>query len=465
MRRIAVIGSGQTGLLAAHGLLQAGCEVTLFSDRSGEDWLRSCKPTGTASRFEQSLDFERSLGLNHWEDDVPKIRGAHITLCNSPGNPLLTLLGRLAPSALTIDVRMQSERWMADLTARGGRVVVESVTVPRLDAIAAEHDLTVVASGKGELARLFPRDAARSRYDKPARSLALAIFRSERRSVDGSPFLPVKFNILDGAGEGFFTPFFHKDHGAQCWSALIEAVPGGPLDRFAGVKDGRAALEAVRGVFRDFFPWDADFFDGAKLADEHGWLVGSITPTVRNPVGRLPSGRLVTGLGDTVVALDPIGGQGANSGSKMAQNLVESVARHGERAFDEAWMTSTFERYWERHGRPTCDFNNSFLEPPSLGARLMLLAQYGSDGLTSGPRQQLADAFVGNFIDPARLTDTVLNPGKARAFISETMGAPWLLPVLRGGLAVAAGQIRQKLGMTRHPPALPARAWAASTVR
>jgi hypothetical protein len=50
MRTIAVIGSGQAGLLAAHGVLRAGLEVTLYCDRSPEQWLEHGRPTGPAVR-------------------------------------------------------------------------------------------------------------------------------------------------------------------------------------------------------------------------------------------------------------------------------------------------------------------------------------------------------------------------------------------------------------------------------
>ena len=39
MRKIAVVGSGQAGLLVAHGLLQVGYDVALYSDRTPADWL------------------------------------------------------------------------------------------------------------------------------------------------------------------------------------------------------------------------------------------------------------------------------------------------------------------------------------------------------------------------------------------------------------------------------------------
>jgi hypothetical protein len=41
---------------------------------------------------------------------------------------------------------------------RGGRVVVEKVDTERLEAIAAEHELTVVAAGRADLCLLEPLD-------------------------------------------------------------------------------------------------------------------------------------------------------------------------------------------------------------------------------------------------------------------------------------------------------------------
>ncbi len=59
MRKIAVIGAGQAGLLAAHALHQQGYEVTLYSDKTADDFLTKTRPTGSAARFQMSLEFER----------------------------------------------------------------------------------------------------------------------------------------------------------------------------------------------------------------------------------------------------------------------------------------------------------------------------------------------------------------------------------------------------------------------
>jgi 2-polyprenyl-6-methoxyphenol hydroxylase-like FAD-dependent oxidoreductase len=63
MRNIAIVGSGQAGLLAAHGLIDAEYKVTLYSARTADQWLNESRPTGTAARFDISLSYERQLGL------------------------------------------------------------------------------------------------------------------------------------------------------------------------------------------------------------------------------------------------------------------------------------------------------------------------------------------------------------------------------------------------------------------
>jgi 2-polyprenyl-6-methoxyphenol hydroxylase-like FAD-dependent oxidoreductase len=453
MRNIAIIGSGIIGLLAAHGLRKAGHQVTVYSDRTPEQWLQS-KPTGTAARFDLSLQLERELGLNHWDDQLPWCEGAHLTVCPSPRNRLLTLTGRFGRPGQAVDVRLQSHRWMNDLVARGGRIEIESVTAERLEQIAAAHDLTLVAAGRAELSRLFERDAARSVYDASQRQLALMCFKNVKMRFDGMPLSPVKFNIFPDAGEIFYMPYFHKDVGPS-WNCLLEAKAGGPLDRFRDARTGEEVVERMKGVFRELLPWDADWFQSAELSDPQGWVVGAVTPTVRQPVGRLPSGREVMALGDTVMSLDPIGGQGANNGYKQVRTLLEAVAEHGDRPFDAAWMTATFERFYARHGHATYTFNNLLLEPITPAARELLMAQYGSDGRPDNRSavQRLANAFIENFNDPALLTPVVQDSRRTRDFIAETTGGAWLKAVARGGLNVARGQLRQRFGRDpKHPP-------------
>lgn len=462
MRKIAIVGSGQAGLLAAHGLVKAGYEVTLYSDRTPEQWLNESKPTGTAARFDVALAFERELGLAFWEDAAPRGHGAQVTASATPGNRLLTLAGRLEQHFFAIDLRLQSHRWMLELERRGGKIAIEPVTIARLDTIAAENDLTVVAAGRGELCNLFERDAARNVHTEAQRNVVMMCVTGPKLGFDGIPMLPVKFNLFAGIGEAFWVPYHHKDVGPS-WNCLVEAVPGGPLDRFQGAKSGEEIIAIAKGLVKELIPWDYEWFRGAELSDKHGWQNGRVVPAVRKPVGRLPSGRIVTPLGDTAMSIDPIGGQGANNGNKMARNLVECIVQHGERPFDADWMTRTFDRFYARHGGPTDRFNNILLAGVTPTMAHFLMAQYGSDGRadnTSG-QQALANAFVNNFNDPARLTAVLEDVGRVRAFIRQTTGRPWPLALAAGGVGVGIAQVRQRIGLPPGHPAAPVHAGGA----
>src|SRR6185295_14039198 len=196
--------------------------------------------------------------------------------CPTIGNQLLTMIGRLATSCVqAVDVRLQSHRWMTDLEAAGGRIVIEKLDLDRLDAIAASHELVLVAAGRGMLAELFPRNAARSVYAAPQRKVAMAIVTGAAQAIDGVPFLPVKINILAPCGEAFFIPFHHRDRGAT-WCLGFEARPGSAMDRFDACKTGEDIVAVARSVIRDLMPWDAAWARDIELADPNAWQVGEI---------------------------------------------------------------------------------------------------------------------------------------------------------------------------------------------
>lgn len=452
-RSIAIIGAGHAGLLAAHGLVRAGYEVTLYSERTPAEMLSETRPTGSAARTHHGLRYERSLDLGHWDNVAPKLRGTHLTVLQEPGNRLLTMTGRFKQPGLAIDLRLQCARWLEDLKARGGEVVIEQVNRARLERIASEHELTLVATGKAELANIFARDPERSPYDRPQRNLAMLITRGGRHGFDGVPFVPIRFSIFVPFGEAFWIPYYHKDHGPT-FNMVFEAKPGSAFDRFQGAKNGDEALTIMKELMREFIPWDYAWAREMELADPNGWLVGAITPTVRKPVAELPSGRLVLAIGDAAMTTDPIAGQGANNASYMVQNLVESIIAHGDRPFDAAFLNGTFDQFYERAGHVNNVFMRTLLDPINAAAQELLIAQYGSDGITDTPQQAIADAFSENFVDASILTSAARDIRLARAFIAQTTGKPWLFSAIMGRLAIAGGQVRQMFGLPpRHPEA------------
>lgn len=444
-RKIAIVGSGHAGLVAGHALLQAGHDITLYSDRTAEQWLHGSRPTGAAARFASALGYERELGLAHWEHLAPKAYGAHLTVCPSARNRLVTMTGRSDTFFQAVDLRLQSHRWMIDLEAAGAQVVIDKVDVAKLDEIAARHELVLVATGRGPLAELFPRDAERSVYDAPQRKLAMVIVTGAAQDIDGVPFLGARFDMLAPYGEMVAVPYYHRDHGAT-WCVSFEAKPGGPMDRFDGCTTGEDVVAIAKQLFRELLPWQAEWAEHMELADPQGWLTGAVTPMVRVPVGRLPSGRVVMPVGDTAISVDPIAGQGANLGNKLVQRIVATIAAAPGATFDAAWMTRTFEAFWADHGAATVAYTNLLLEPPTAATQMLLIAQCGSTGSGAAPHQRIADAMFENFVDPRRMTAAFLDRRLANQVIGELSGHSWLRQLVSGALRVAASQIRRIFG-------------------
>ena len=463
MSKVAIIGSGVSGLTLGIGLIEQGHDVSIFTGLSGKDWMTKVPPTGTACRFAGSLDLENELGINHWDGTTP-INGVHLTFSpkysskpGKPGRQLLDLMGRFSRPALAIDVRLQSYRWEKDFEERGGKTVIGNVNLEGLDKIAQEHDITFVAAGKAEIGKLFDVDEERSIYAKPQRKLALITIKNVDmdRSKDGIHFTHgIKFNFYGSDGEQFSVPYWHKD-GYQCWSLVFEAKEGSAIDKFDNAKTGSEVLDVAKSVFKEMYPWDYNWIKNAELTDEKGWLKGAVHPCYKKPVAKLPSGTAVMAVGDTANTLDPIGGQGANNNYRQIKVLLSEFKNNTAGDYSEAWMNATFDKYFNEIGYNTNRFNNTLLEPLTKAGQRMLISQYGSTGKEGDDsiQQMIADAFVENFDNPNNITDTFHDDAKAKAWINKQSGGRAGAIDLSGKLAIAKGQLRQVFGMPRsaHP--------------
>lgn len=454
MRKIAIVGSGISGLVAGLALLNLGHKVTIFSNLSADDWLTKVPPTGTACRFASSLDLEEELGINFWKDTTP-INGVHLTFCPKPGRQLIDLMGRLDRPALAIDVRLQSHRWTLEFEKRGGTVVVANVEIPMLEEIAAANDLTLVAAGKAGISALFDIDRRRTVYDKPQRKLAMAVVKNVAmdRTSDGIAMTHgIKFNFFGTEGEQFSVPYWHRD-GYQCFNLVLEAKPGRAFDQFDKCSSGQELLSQLKLLYKQYIPWDYRWVRDAELADEKGWLKGGVRPCYKDPVGVLPSGARVMALGDTANALDPIGGQGANNCYRQIKNLIEQIKDADE--LNEGWMRNTFDKFYEKTGKMTNDFNNILLEKITPAGVRILSAQYGSNGEIGNTaiQQQIANDFVNNFDDPGVMTPLFQDDSAAKTYINDLSKGDAASIDRRAKLAIVKGQLRQLVGLPRsgHP--------------
>src|SRR5437660_10118569 len=180
MKRIAIIGAGQSGLQLGIGLLDAGYEVILYSDRSADDIQRG-HVLSSQCMFDSALETERDLGLNYWEEECPKVEGISFAVPNPVGGRVIDWAARLDNFAQSVDQRLKIPRWMAEFQKRGGNLQIEAADIDDLESCARGHDLVIVASGMGAITQLLQRDANRAPFSEPQHSLALTYVRQMGR--------------------------------------------------------------------------------------------------------------------------------------------------------------------------------------------------------------------------------------------------------------------------------------------
>lgn len=406
MRKIAIIGAGQSGLQLAIGLLKNGYGVTLVSNRTGDD-IRAGKVMSSQCMFYSALQHERELGLDFWDGTCPTVEGISLAIPapDGQGRKMLDWSARLYGYAQAVDQRVKIPYWMSLFEELGGELVIEEAGLAEVERYAASHDLTIVAAGKGAIANLFERDAGKSPFEKPMRALALTY-------VTGLAPRPVHsavcFNLIPGVGEYFVFPALTTT--GPCEIMVFEGVPGGPMDCWGDVRTPEQHLAKSKWILETFLPWEFERCKDIALTDENGILAGRFPPTVRKPVAALPSGRAALGMADVVVLNDPITGQGSNNASKCAAYYLASILAHGDRPFDRAFMQGCFDRYWA-YAQHVTAWTNALLTPPPPHVLELLGA--------AGKHPAIARRFVNGFDDPSDFSEWFLDPNGAAQFIAE----------------------------------------------
>ncbi|GBQ00627.1 oxygenase [Streptomyces spongiicola] len=381
-----------------------------MSNRTAEE-IRSGRVMSTQCMFHTALQHERDLQINFWESQAPKIQGLGVSVAGPDSQRAVDWLGRLDGYAQSIDQRLKMAGWMETFAQRGGQLVIHGAAVSDLDYFARAYDLVLVSAGKGELVSMFGRDASRSPYSEPQRALAVAYVHGLGPRPEHPDLDAVRCNLVPGVGELFVMPTLTLSGRADI--LFWEGVPGGPLDVFQGLKDPAEHLSLTLDLMRKFTPWEHARTAEVELTDAGATLSGRYAPTVRNPVGRLPGGGLVLGVGDVVVANDPVTGQGSNFASKCAAAYLASIVEHGDRPFDEQWMRATFDRYWEMAQHVTKWTNAMLGVPPEH-----VLGLIGA----AGRLQPVADRFANGFNDPSDFENFFFDPEKTAAYLASVGG-------------------------------------------
>ena len=413
MRSIAIIGAGQAGLYLGISLLEAGYQVTLFSDRTPEAMLNS-PLKAVPILLPDALKLERDLGLDFWKNNFLGCNQFVNEIVNGDNNTSLIISSPLEQPWQGIDQRLTFSIWMQKFVCRGGALIIQSMTVADLEECAKNYDLVVVSAGRGAISSLFERDEEKCIYNKPQRHLAGMIVRGFKRSPQNSHTL--KLNTLPGIGEIFYCSSFYDKDKINASVIAFEIYPGSVIDGFDRVQNGQELLAIGKQIIKQFLPWDYDKVKDTELADEQSWVSGSIVPTVRKPVGHLSSGAIVMGIGDTVILNDPIGLQGANSATKMAHLVAQRIVDRGQGKFDRSWMEEVFAEFWQ-YSQYVNAYSNCLLSPPAhLQDLVGAMAQ----------NSEVVMDYLNGVNHPPSLSPWFFEPKAAREYLAQltSPGAP-----------------------------------------
>jgi 2-polyprenyl-6-methoxyphenol hydroxylase-like FAD-dependent oxidoreductase len=400
---IGIIGSGVSALHLGLYLRAHDVPVTIYADKEPQQ-IAEGRLLNTVAHHHHTLERERQLGVHHW--DVAD----HGYVCHHHfiSGPDLAFQGDFDNPSMCIDYRIYLPRLTEDLQERGGELVVgpppEAADVER---VSRDHDLVVVAVGRGSIGGMFKRRAEKSPYDRPQRRLCAALYRG----ITYAEPRGVSFCIAPGHGELLELPLLTREGPAT--ALLFECIPGGETEMLVDMpydEDPAAFERAVLG-------WVHERIDTSTFAmlGPKDILQGALTPTVREDYVKLASGTYALAMGDTHVVVDPIIGQGANSASYSAWKVGERIVT--DLAYDERFCRSVAQAREERV-MGISDWTNIMLNPPPHVQELL--------GVMAGNRA-LCDAFSGNWDRPERNLEALATPERTRAFMARhTAGSPAL---------------------------------------
>ncbi|ALV39756.1 flavin oxidoreductase [Pseudarthrobacter sulfonivorans] len=412
MRKIAIIGAGESGAQLALGLQREGYAITLFSDRSAAQ-IRTGKVMSSQCMFATALaaEAELSSALTHLYDDaaVPGINSIRLRVEGERAADAIEWEAPLEGTARSVDQRIKSAAWIEAFVAGGGDFRIEKVTPRMLEELSRDYELVIVSTGKGEIGQIFPKDRSKSPFDRPQRVLALNYVSLDAPGGEqaGQPIDSIRMSAVSGVGEFFTFPGLTVS--GPCQMMVFEGAVGGPMDRWADVASPDEQLSRSLEILEEHFPHEAKNFAHARLTDDGATLLGRITPTVRSAVGELGNGNLVFGLGDAVLLNDPLTGQGSNNATLASRYYLDSIVRRGQQPFDKQWMERTFDEFWRGWGQWAVAWTNDMLKPRREHQRSVLAE--------AAQHPALAASIAGGFDDPRTFYPWWFDPAAAAEFV------------------------------------------------
>ena len=410
MAGIGIIGAGVSGLHLGLYLRAHDVPVTIYTDKSAEQ-IAGGKLLNTVAHHHHTLERERALGVHHW-DVAEHGYACHHHFINGPN---VLFQGDFDNPSMCIDYRIYLPRLTEDFLERGGELVVgptpEAADVER---ISNDHDLVVVAVGRGSIGAMFKRRPEKSPYDRPQRRLCAALYHGVQRPDP----VGVSLCISPGHGELLELPLLTREGPAT--ALLFENIPGGAPEKLVDIpweEDIPGFEREVLGIVREHYGWVADRIDESSfgLIGDRDVLQGALTPVVREDYVQLSTGKYALAMGDTHVVVDPVIGQGANSASYSAWKVGERIVT--DLAYDDRFCRSV-ARAREERVMGISDWTNIMLNPPEhVFGLLMAMVE----------NRPLCDAFSGNWDRPERNLEALATPERTRAFMERhTAGSPAL---------------------------------------
>jgi 2-polyprenyl-6-methoxyphenol hydroxylase-like FAD-dependent oxidoreductase len=402
------VGAEIAGLHLGLRLRQLGIDATIITDRSPDEVIWS-RLANTVVHWPATLERERLFGIHHWPAEEFGFRWVH-TVIHTP-EPI-TIHSRSTMPARGIDHRIYLPRLMEDFVVRGGRIEVSPFDVQDVDRLTERFDLLVIATPKGGYNRIFAKDAENSPFDRPQRLLLAGLFTGFH------PALPRRVNISIAPGQGEALAFPLLSRTGMVTALYVSAMPDGDLatlQEFSYSADRAGFLATLLAKLEQHHPTIFDRIDSSRfdLQGPQDYLQGGVTPVVRHPVAMTAAGNYAVALGDVHVTVDPLVGQGANSGSFSAWELATTIAGAG--SFDAEFCDELARRRTPRV-LGASRWTNLFLLPPD-DARMELFAAMSRN-------QDLANEYLDNFSQPERQWERLRSPESIRAWLREKTGAP-----------------------------------------